>query len=132
MWASNATAHPARSIDGVHVAVGASSASRCEGAIDQVELQRRADVALYQAKNDGRGCSRIYTADLELGIRRRKQMEADLRDALASGLGLAVHYQPIASLASGQIAGFEALARWDHPKLGPIKRMFYPIAEAAA
>ena len=116
----------------VHVLVGASiGLAFSEGGINQVELQRRADVALYQAKNDGRGCSRIYTAELDVNIRRRQRMEADLRNALATGVGLEVHYQPIAGLASGQIEGFEALARWQHPELGLIMPDdFIPIAEA--
>lgn len=118
-------------LTGVHVQVGASIGfAFAEGGIGQVELQRRADVALYQAKNDGRGRSRIYTAELDVNIRRRQLMEADLRDALATGVGLVVHYQPIVCLASGQIVGLEALARWQHPKLGLIMPdVFIPIAE---
>jgi diguanylate cyclase (GGDEF)-like protein len=119
-------------LTGIHVSVGASIGfAFAEGGIDQVELQRRADVALYQAKNDGRGCSRTYTAELDVNIRRRQRMERDLRTALAAGTGLEVHYQPIACLTSGQIVGFEALARWQHPELGLIMPdVFIPIAEA--
>ena len=118
-------------LTGVHVLVGASiGLAFSEDGIDQVELQRRADVALYRAKNDGRGCWRIYTPDLDVDIQRRQRMEADLREALTSGVGLEVHYQPIACLTSGLIHGFEALARWQHPKLGAIMpEVFIAIAE---
>lgn len=121
-------------LTGVHVLVGASIglAFADDEDIDQIELQRRADVALYQAKSDGRGCSRTYTAGLDVTIRRRQRTEADLREALATGIGLQVHYQPIVGIASGKVEGFEALARWHHPKRGLVMPDdFIPIAEAS-
>jgi diguanylate cyclase (GGDEF)-like protein/PAS domain S-box-containing protein len=121
-------------LTGVHVLVGASIglAFADDKDIDQIELQRRADVALYQAKSEGRGCSRTFSARLDVNIRRRQRTEADLREALATGIGLEVHYQPIVGMASGMVEGFEALARWQHPKRGLIMPDdFIPIAEAS-
>lgn len=121
-------------LTGVHVLVGASIGVALVGDedIDQIELQRRADVALYQAKNEGRGCSRIFTEGMDVSIRSRQRLEADLRQALVTGDGLEVHYQPLVGMESGEIEGFEALARWQHPTQGLIMpEDFIPIAEAS-
>lgn len=121
-------------VTGVQVLVGASIGVAIAGDEDigQIELQRRADVALYQAKSEGRGCSRIFTEDLDVSIRQRQRLEADLREALATGTGLEIHYQPIVGMESGQTEGFEALARWQHPTQGLIMPDdFVPIAEAS-
>lgn len=117
----------------VHVAVGASiGLAFAESGVDEIELQRRADVALYQAKSEGRGCSRVFTLELDESTRRRQRMAADLRVALDTGVGLEVHYQPIVGLLSGQVEGFEALARWQHPDSGLIMPDdFIPIAEVS-
>ncbi len=67
-----------------------------------------------------------------MNIRRRQKLEADLREALATGKGLEVHYQPLISMESGQVEGFEALARWQHPTKGLVMPDdFVPIAEAS-
>lgn len=121
-------------LTGVHVLVGASIGVAFAGYddIDQIELQRRADVALYQAKSEGRGCSRIFTEEMDVNIRRRQRLEADLRQALVTGAGLEVHYQPLVGMESGEVEGFEALARWMHPTQGLIMpEDFIPIAEAS-
>lgn len=126
-------ASKAFNLTGVQVAVAASiGLAFAESGVDEIELQRRADVALYQAKNHGRGCSRVFTTELDESTRRRQRLVVDLRDALDTGVGLEVHYQPIVGLASGQVEGFEALARWQHPKSGLIMPDdFIPIAEAS-
>lgn len=121
-------------LTGVQVLVGASIGVAFAGddEMGQIELQRRADVALYQSKSEGRGCSRIFTEELDVSIRRRQRLEADLRQALATGAGLEVHYQPIVGMESGKVEGFEALARWQHPTRGLIMpEDFIPIAEAS-
>jgi diguanylate cyclase (GGDEF)-like protein/PAS domain S-box-containing protein len=121
-------------LSGVQVLVGASIGVAFADSEDlcQIELQRRADVALYQAKSEGRGCSRIFTAGLDVSIRRRQRLEADLRQALVTGVGLEVHYQPLVGMESGEVEGFEALARWQHPTQGLIMpEDFIPIAEAS-
>jgi EAL domain-containing protein (putative c-di-GMP-specific phosphodiesterase class I) len=100
--------------------------------IEEPEFQRRADVALYQAKSEGRGCFRIFTQVLNDRVSYRHTLQADLRDALATRVGLEIHYQPIIGISSGEVEGFEALARWRHPTRGVIMpEEFIPIAETS-
>jgi diguanylate cyclase (GGDEF)-like protein len=93
------------------------------------DLIKNADMALYRAKAEGRGFTRFYEAAMDEALRQRRQLEADL--CLAIGREeLKVHYQPLAELDSGTITGFEALLRWDHPRLGPVSpEMFIRLAE---
>ncbi|HYI40917.1 MAG TPA: EAL domain-containing protein [Allosphingosinicella sp.] len=98
-------------------------------AADPESLVKNADMALYRAKADGRGTARFYEAAMDEALRRRRQLEADLRQAIGRG-ELSVHYQPLADLESGSILGFEALLRWDHPVQGAIgPDVFIPLAE---
>ena len=86
------------------------------------ELMRRADRALYDAKAAGRG-----RAELEGGV--GSQLASDLAAALAAG-DVHVHYQPIVTLADGEVVGAEALARWTHPVHGPVPPAdFVAVAE---
>ncbi len=90
---------------------------------------RNADLALYAAKDGGRGRHHFYAADLHSDAEERRQLEQDLRDALATG-GLELYYQPVVHTATERITGFEALLRWNHPTKGwlsPAK--FIPVAE---
>ena len=99
--------------------------------IGEIELQRRADIALYRAKGDGRGCARIFTDALDQAVRHSQVFEAELREALAT-VGLELHYQPLVSLVTGQVEGFEALIRWQHPTRGLVMpNDFIPMAEAS-
>ncbi|HYD38490.1 MAG TPA: EAL domain-containing protein [Allosphingosinicella sp.] len=92
-------------------------------------LVKNADMALYRAKAEGRGTVRFYEAAMDEALRRRRQLEADLRQAVDRG-ELSVHYQPLADLGSGAILGFEALLRWTHGRLGEIgPSTFIPLAE---
>ncbi|MCW6512363.1 putative bifunctional diguanylate cyclase/phosphodiesterase [Lichenifustis flavocetrariae] len=121
-------------LSGVHVRVTASIgvALTQHGPVEQIEMQRRADVALYQAKDDGRGCWCIYTDELDRRFKHRRSTEADLRDALADGTGIEVYYQPLVVIQSGEVIGFEALARWRHPTRGMVMPQdFIPVAEAS-
>ena len=97
-------------------------------AADAAELLRRADVALDSAKRSGRGRGVYRTEDDRYDLRRLR-MVTDLRDAIRDGT-LELHYQPKLDLASGAVVGAEALARWDHPVLGPLAPgEFVPLAE---
>ena len=126
----------ARAFDltGTQIRVGVSIGVVLTGKeeIDQSELQRRADVALYQAKNEGRGCFRIFTQALDDRVSHRQSLQADLREALAAATGLEVHYQPLLDIPSGKVIGFEALARWQHATRGLVMPSdFIPIAESS-
>jgi diguanylate cyclase (GGDEF)-like protein len=93
------------------------------------ELIRKADLALYRAKAAGRGEVRFFQDSMDQELREREGLREDLRQAIASGQ-VVPHFQPLIDLASGQLTGFEVLARWTHPDRGPIPpARFVPIAE---
>ena len=124
--------HP-YSIDGHRVVIGASigiALAPGDGVTSEA-LIRNADLALYAAKDRGRGRHHFYAADLHSDAQERRQLEQDLRDALAHG-ELELHYQPVVHTATEQITGFEALIRWNHPVNGPMSpAKFIPVAEDA-
>ncbi len=94
-------------------------------------LLRQADMALYQAKARGRGRFSFFQAGLSAELERRKDMERELRRAVADG-GLEVHFQPIVAVSRARIVGAEALVRWRHPRHGMIAPSeFIPLAEQA-
>ncbi len=95
------------------------------------DLVRNADLALYEAKANGRGCFRFFSSSLLEVAEDRRNLENDLRDALSTG-GLSVFYQPQVSTQTSCVTGVEALVRWNHPVRGPISPgQFVPIAEEA-
>jgi diguanylate cyclase (GGDEF)-like protein len=97
---------------------------------DRIDLLRKADIALYRAKAEGRNRYRIFTPEMDETVNIRKTIEDDLREALATGEGLEVVYQPQIALGGGAIVGVEALARWRHPERGCIQpSQFIPVAE---
>ncbi|HEU4652146.1 MAG TPA: EAL domain-containing protein, partial [Croceibacterium sp.] len=81
------------------------------------ELIRNVDLALYAAKDQGRGRFHFFAADLHAEAEERARIERDLRDAIAQGQ-LELYYQPVVSTATERITGFEALLRWQHPQKG--------------
>jgi diguanylate cyclase (GGDEF)-like protein len=96
---------------------------------DAETLIRNADLALYAAKGEGRGVHRFFKGEMLAGAQSRKQLEDDLRQALAAGQ-MHVAYQPVVGTHSGELVGFEALVRWEHPTRGSISPTdFIPIAE---
>lgn len=97
--------------------------------IDTEELVKAADLALYAAKDGGRGKYRFYSSDLKDGAKLRRQIEEGLRDAISRG-ELEMQYQPIVDGQTQKVACFEALIRWNHPEHGLISpARFIPIAE---
>ena len=93
------------------------------------DMLRDADIAMYRAKAAGKARYEVFDVNLHNEVTDRLRMEADLRQALADGT-LEVAYQPLFNLRTGTLNGFEALARWNHPTLGPIGPItFIPIAE---
>lgn len=96
---------------------------------DLEALLKYADVAMYQAKEQGRNCYRYFTAEMNARAARRLNLETSLRQALERN-EFVVHFQPQVSAKTGQIIGAEALVRWKHPALGMIPPLeFIPLAE---
>ena len=118
-------------LDGHQAVIGASigiAVGPSDG-LKPDELLRNADLALYRAKGDGRGTFRFFETAMDLQMQTRRIMERDLRKALSSGQ-FELYYQPVVNLASGDISGFEALIRWNHPEQGVIPpASFIPLAE---
>ncbi|UJB69250.1 EAL domain-containing protein [Acaryochloris sp. 'Moss Beach'] len=93
------------------------------------ELIRDADIAMYQAKTNGKGCYAVFDAVMHTQVKGQLTLENDLRRVITDQQ-LTLHYQPIVSLQDQEIVGFEALTRWEHPEKGLIPPgMFIPTAE---
>jgi len=99
-------------------------------AYDQPEdILRDADTAMYRAKSLGKARYEVFDADMRASVMARLQLETDLRHALDRG-EFRNFYQPIVDLVSGEIVGFEALSRWQHPTRGLVgPNEFIPVAE---
>ncbi|SOB86858.1 diguanylate cyclase (GGDEF) domain-containing protein [Sphingomonas guangdongensis] len=96
---------------------------------DPVDVMRRADLALNEAKRQGRGLVRVFTEAMDESIRLRRRIEDGLSHAITAG-ELKLHYQPIVARESLEITGFEALLRWQSPEYGTMSpALFIPIAE---
>lgn len=96
---------------------------------DAEELIKKADTAMYHAKERGGNVFDFYTEDMNAAAQRRAELEGRLRTALDEDQ-LVVHYQPQFDLTRGRIIGAEALLRWQHPELGLVSPAhFLPIAE---
>ncbi|GAA4603652.1 diguanylate cyclase (GGDEF)-like protein [Actinoplanes octamycinicus] len=93
------------------------------------ELLRRADVAMYEAKGQGKGRLVGYTAEMDQRTAEQSRLAADLRTALDTDQ-LHLLYQPIVAMPGGELYGVEALVRWTHPERGPVgPATFIPAAE---
>ena len=114
------------------VYVGASIGAVLTSQNDSVsELLRRADIAMYDAKADGRGCFKIFTKGMDEELQRRTLIEQKMLRALErdDGNPLEVHFQPLVT-RDQKIVGIEGLLRWNDPELGPISPAeSIPIAE---
>jgi diguanylate cyclase (GGDEF)-like protein len=95
---------------------------------DATSLLANAEAALHRAKSEGRGSIRFFEAGMDVRLRERRALVHDLRAAIERG-ELVLHYQPQAHI-DGEIFGFEALVRWQHPQRGLVSpATFIPIAE---
>jgi diguanylate cyclase (GGDEF)-like protein len=118
-------------IDGQQGVIGASVGIALAPADGETaeQLLRNADIALYQAKEDGRRVFRFFEPGMDTRLRARRALEFDLRKALAAG-EFELYYQPLITLETGVISGFEALLRWHHPSRGMVAPAeFIPVAE---
>jgi diguanylate cyclase (GGDEF)-like protein/PAS domain S-box-containing protein len=130
---ADAFTHPF-SIDGVDHFVSASigvavSRTSEERPTNAELLIRDADAAMYRAKEGGRSRCVLFDAEMRAGAIKRLEVERELRYALERD-ELALHYQPVVNLRSGEITGLEALVRWRHPERGTLDPVdFVSIAE---
>jgi diguanylate cyclase (GGDEF)-like protein len=117
-------------LDGHTVNIGASVGTALRGDLTQArDVLRNGDLALYEAKRAGRGRSRLFQPGMDTLLHERREMEIDLRRALALKQ-FELHYQPFLDLASDEVIGFEALLRWRHPVRGNVPPLaFIPLAE---
>ena len=110
----------------IGVAVAASNGDRT---LNAELLIRDADAAMYRAKESGRARCVLFDAEMRAGAIHRLEVERELRHALDRD-ELALHYQPVVNLRTGEVTGLEALVRWQHPKRGLLDPVdFVPIAE---
>ena len=97
--------------------------------LDEQTLTKNADIAMYQAKEEGKNNFQFYSAKLNANSLERLTLESALRHALERN-EFQLHYQAKRDIGSGRITGMEALLRWEHPDLGTIAPMqFIPVAE---
>ena len=126
-----ATASEPVIIDGQEIATGISigiAVAPTNGTTGD-HLMKCADLALYQAKYQGRSTYRFFEPAMDMRLKVRRALETDLRRALAAG-EFHLAYQPQVNLATNQLIAFEALLRWNHPERGSVPPAeFIPIAE---
>ncbi len=118
-------------IDGQEIATGISVGIAIAPANGKTSehLMKCADLALYQAKYQGRNTYRFFEPAMDARLQVRRALETDLRRALGAG-EFQLAYQPQINLATNELIGFEALLRWTHPERGPVAPSeFIPIAE---
>jgi diguanylate cyclase (GGDEF)-like protein/PAS domain S-box-containing protein len=93
------------------------------------QLLRNADMALYRAKAEGRGTYHFFQPGMDAQMQERRRLELDLRKAMIAD-EFELYYQPLIEVASGEVCGFEALIRWNHPERGLVSpNAFIPVAE---
>jgi len=118
-------------INGIPLFVGSSVgvAFGPDHGTESEQIMKAADIALYAAKRDGRGCARTFNRSMLLLLEQRENLRRSLRMALERN-ELYLEYQPLVRPPS-EVVGFEALLRWRHPEIGLIPpSVFIPIAEA--
>jgi diguanylate cyclase (GGDEF)-like protein len=112
----------------IGVSIGVTIAP--DAGLDRGDLLRKADIALYRAKGEGRDRYRLFTPAMDETVKLRGTIEEELRTALDSGEGLRVYYQPQVAGPGQAIVGLEALVRWQHPTRGLISpEQFISVAE---
>lgn len=102
--------------------------------IDRNQLLKKADMAMYAAKDDGRGTFRFFEDEMDAKVKDRHWMSSELRQIVLEGdyaqAGFALHYQPLVDLQTDEISGCEVLLRWHHHTRGNLSPdQFIPVAE---
>lgn len=118
-------------IEGQAVATGVSIgiALAPESDSSGEELIKYADIALYHAKENGRGCVSVFEPSMHEAVQERRNIETDLRAALKRN-ELELYYQPLVNIETSETIGYEALLRWNHSEKGMIMPdVFIPVAE---
>ncbi|MEO7750792.1 MAG: EAL domain-containing protein [Sphingomicrobium sp.] len=112
---------------GIGVSIGCAFGPIDGATVDDLIL--KADLALYLAKDSGRGCARYFSSELQSEQEDRVRLESDLRQAVAARQFYLV-FQPLVNAKSQKLIGFEALIRWNHPQRGLVPpNVFIPVAE---
>ncbi|WP_417620488.1 EAL domain-containing protein [Parasphingorhabdus sp.] len=112
-------------VTGVSIGIALAPESASSGD----ELIKYSDIALYHAKENGRGCASVFEPSMHDAVVERRNIEMDLRAALKCD-ELVLHYQPLVNIETSETVGYEALLRWNHSEKGIIMPdVFIPIAE---
>jgi diguanylate cyclase (GGDEF)-like protein/PAS domain S-box-containing protein len=116
----------------VRGSIGIATSDGSETGLDDEvaeDLLRSADVAMYMAKESGKGRYQVFEQSMHETALKRLELKGDLQRALDHG-EFVIHYQPVIELESGRISGVEALVRWQHPERGLVPPLeFIPLAE---
>ncbi|MCL6269078.1 EAL domain-containing protein [Sansalvadorimonas sp. 2012CJ34-2] len=113
----------------LHVSTSVGIATWPECGKDATELIKAADTAMYIAKKGGRNGYRMFTKDMQAEGHRRARQEQALKDAVRNG-SFELVYEPMVSLASGTVAGYEAQLRWHHEDKVLLPEEFIPVVES--
>jgi diguanylate cyclase (GGDEF)-like protein len=112
------------------IGIAFSTGSQLDGAVEADELLRNADVALYQAKDHGKGHCQVFEPEMHAQALARHELKQDLQRGFEAG-EFTLRYQPIMDLRRKDIAGMEALVRWEHPQRGLVSPLdFVPVLES--
>ncbi|MGV8845816.1 putative bifunctional diguanylate cyclase/phosphodiesterase [Tessaracoccus sp.] len=117
---------------GISLAVEASvGVAHVDDDASMADLLKQADIAMYAAKDHGRGVAEVYSPEMDQDSPEQLQLTADLRQCMERS-ELVMHYQPQINLFTGQLVGLEALVRWQHPERGLLyPDTFVPLAESS-
>jgi diguanylate cyclase (GGDEF)-like protein len=116
----------------VHIGISIGISEGLKDGADPAQLLKNADLALYSAKDNGRGRYHFYKNVMSELAEDRMSLSRDLKKALAENK-LELHFQPLVAMSSRKVIGFEALLRWNHPTRGYIPPTeFIPIAESSS
>ncbi len=116
-------------LQAVEVGLSIGIAMASEHGLTGEEIFKRADLALYRAKAEGRNTHRVFSPAMDAAAAERRDLEGDLRRAIAND-ELSLHFQPQVTTSGRDLVGFEALVRWSHPVRGMVPpSTFVPLAE---